>query len=34
MKGDKINDYVAAFENLIVRAGWEHGARGSLEMFK
>jgi hypothetical protein len=26
MKGDEIDDYVTTFENLIVRAGWEHGA--------
>jgi hypothetical protein len=26
MKGDEIDDYVATFENLIVRAGWEHRA--------
>jgi hypothetical protein len=34
MKGDKIDNYVATFQNLIVRAGWECGARGSLKMFK
>jgi hypothetical protein len=34
MKGDKNDDYVATFKNLIVRVGWEHRARGSLKMFK
>jgi hypothetical protein len=34
MKGDEINNYVATFKNLIVRAGWECGARGLLKMFK
>jgi len=34
MKGDKINEYIVAFEYLLIRAGWESDARGSLEMFK
>ena len=34
MKGDDVDEYVAAFERLIVRAGWERNAKGSLEMFK
>ena len=34
MKGDDIDEYIAAFEHLIIRAGWERVAKGSLEMFK
>jgi hypothetical protein len=34
MKGDDIDEYVAAFERLIIRAGWERTTKGSLEMFK
>jgi hypothetical protein len=33
MKGDDIDEYVAAFERLIIRAGWERNTKGSLEMF-
>ena len=34
MKGEDINDYIATFKSLIVKAGWERAAQGSLEMFK
>ena len=34
MKGEEIDDYIATFESLIVKAGWERAAQGSLEMFK
>jgi len=34
IKGDKSDEYIAAFEYLLIRAGWERDARGSLEMFK
>ena len=34
MKGDEIDEYIAAFEYLLIQAGWERDARGSLEMFK
>ena len=34
MKGKDIDDYIATFESLIVKAGWEQAAQGSLEMFK
>ena len=34
MKGEDIDDYIATFESLIVKAGWERAAQGSLEMFK
>ena len=34
IKGDEINKYIAAFEYLLIRAGWERDARGLLEMFK
>ena len=34
IKGDEIDKYIAAFEYLLIRAGWERDARGSLEMFK
>ena len=34
MKGEDIDDYIATFESLIVKVGWERAAQGSLEMFK
>ena len=34
MKGEDIDDYIATFESLIIKAGWERAAQGSLEMFK
>ena len=34
MKGEDIDDYIATFKSLIVKAGWERVAQGSLEMFK
>ena len=34
MKGEDINDYIATFESLIVKAGWEQAAQGSLKIFK
>ena len=34
MKGEDIDDYITTFESLIVKAGWERAAQGSLEMFK
>ena len=34
MKGEDIDDYIATFESLIVKAGWERAAQGLLEMFK
>jgi len=34
MKNNDIDKYIAAFEHLIIRAGRECGAKGSLEMFK
>ena len=34
IKCDDIDEYIAAFENLIIRAGWECGAKGSLDVFK
>ena len=34
MKGDEIDEYIAAFEYLLIQAGWERDTRGSLEMFK
>jgi Zinc knuckle len=34
LKGNKVDDYVALFERLIERAGWERTAHGSVEMFK
>ena len=34
MKGEDIDDYIATFESLIIKAGWEQAAQGSLKMFK
>jgi hypothetical protein len=34
MQKDEIDDYIATFEYLLARAGWERNARGTLEMFK
>jgi len=34
MRGDEIEEYIAAFEHLRLKAGWERGTQGSLEMFK
>jgi hypothetical protein len=34
MKGDEIDEYVATFEHLLSKAGWDRDAHGSLEMFK
>ena len=34
MKGEDIDDYIATFKSLIVKAGWEQAAQGSLEIFK
>ena len=34
MKGDEIDEYIAAFEYLLIQAGWERDARGSLETLK
>jgi len=34
MKGDEIDKYIATFEHLLSRAGWDRSAHGSLEMFK
>jgi len=34
MKGDKINEYIATFEHLLARAGWDQTAHRSIEMFK
>ena len=34
MVGEDVDDYVAQFKHLLLCAGWERGAKGSLEMFK
>ena len=34
MKGEDIDNYIATFKSLIIKAGWEQAAQGSLEMFK
>ena len=34
MKGDEIDLYIANFEHLLAKAGWERNAHGSLEIFK
>jgi len=34
MKGDEIDEYIAIFEHLLARAGWDWAAHGSIEMFK
>ena len=34
MKGEDIDDYIATFKSLIVKAGWEQAAQGLLEMFR
>ena len=34
LKGDEADNYIALFERLINRAGWDRSAHGSIEMFK
>ena len=34
MRGDEIDEYIATFEHLREKAGWERTAHGTLEMFK
>ena len=34
MKGKTIDEYIAKFNHLAAKAGWERDARGTLEMFK
>jgi len=34
MRGDEIDEYIATFEHLHKKAGWERTAYGTLEMFK
>jgi hypothetical protein len=34
LQGNRVDDYIAAFERLTKRAGWDRGAHGSVEMFK
>lgn len=34
MKGDEGDEYITKFEHLMMKAGWERTARGSLEVFK
>jgi len=34
MRGDEIDEYIAAFEHLRLKVGWERGAHGTLEVFK
>jgi len=34
MKGDEIDEYIATFEHLLTKPGWERTAHGSLETFK
>ena len=34
MKGDEIDEYIATFEHLLARAGWDRAAHRSIEMFK
>ena len=34
MKGDEVDEYIASYENLLARAGWDRTAHGSIEMFK
>ena len=34
MKSDEIDEYIATFEHLLSKAGWDRNAHGSLEMFK
>jgi len=34
MRGDEIDEYLAAFEHLRLKAGWERGAHRTLEIFK
>ena len=34
MKGDEIDKYIATFEHLLARAGWDWAAHRSIEMFK
>jgi len=34
MRGDEIDKYIVALEHLRLKAGWERGAHGTLEIFK
>lgn len=34
LQGEEGDTYIAAFERLIKRAGWDRKAHGSIEMFK
>lgn len=34
MKSNEADNYIATFERLINRAGWDRTAHGSVEMFK
>ena len=34
MRGDEIDKYIVALERLRLKAGWERGTHGTLEMFK
>lgn len=34
MNGDEIDEYIANFERLLAKAGWERNAHGSVEVFK
>jgi hypothetical protein len=33
MKDDQINEYIAHFEVLLAKAGWQHHEKGSIDMF-
>ena len=34
MKGDDIDDYIATFNRLLAKAGWDKNTQGTIEMFK
>jgi len=34
MKNKEIDEYIANFDYLLLKAGWELTTRGTLEMFK
>ena len=34
LRGNRVDDYIATFEKLLRRAGWDRDAHGSVEMFK
>jgi hypothetical protein len=34
MNGDEVDEYITKFERLMMKAGWERSAQGSLELFK